>query len=99
MWNTWRPTIVCKVGAAERFGVVEEVTPLGALRRLETRDDERVDFAPASAGQVAAPQRQFYPLWAVFSGLVIYCAVFWALISMVGSWGIEFVRTAVAATN
>ena len=67
---------------------------MGALRRLQVRDEERVDLA--RAGEVAAPVRGGYPRWAVVSGLIIYCAVFWGIIAAVGTWAIELIRTAMA---
>ena len=70
---------------------------MGALRRLQVREEERVDLARAD--EVAAPAKTSYPRWAVISGLIIYCAVFWGIIATVGSWGIELVRIAVAGSN
>jgi hypothetical protein len=67
------------------------------LRRLQVREEERVDLA--RTGEVAAPAKNAYPRWAVISGLVIYCAVFWGIIATIGSWGVDLVRTAVAGPN
>jgi hypothetical protein len=32
----------------------------------------------------------------VVSGLVLYCAAFWVLVVVAGTWGVELIRTATA---
>jgi hypothetical protein len=67
---------------------------LGALRRPEPReeDQEHLQVTVQPDERIIAP----YPRWMVVSGLVLYCAVFWALIAGAGMWGVELIRTATA---
>lgn len=70
---------------------------MGALRRpqLETEQEQ----VPGHQPEAAPPLKSAYPRWAVVSGLLVYCAVFWVLVVSVGWWGIELIRTASAGPN
>lgn len=65
---------------------------MGALRRPELHDDERVEVRPEA--QAERPRR--YPRWIVVSSVVIYCSAFWLLVWMAGTAGVAWVRTASA---
>jgi len=67
---------------------------VGALRRPELEDERRPE-ADAPESRAAAPEPK-YPRWMVLSGLLVYCAVFWAVIWTAGNWGVSLVRTAIA---
>ena len=68
---------------------------LGALRRPQQEPEHRPELATGE--QVAASPKSSYPKWAVVSGLVLYCALFWVLIAAAGTWGVQLVHTAMAA--
>jgi len=54
---------------------------VGALRRPELREDVDPSNRRAETGARAPESR--YPRWAVVSGVVVYCAVFWVIV-----WGV-----------
>jgi hypothetical protein len=70
---------------------------MGALRRPQHLEDKGVD--PQRAAQVEPYVGRRYPRWMVVSGLVFYCAVFWALVVAAGTWGVELVRAASAGAQ
>jgi hypothetical protein len=71
---------------------------LGALRRRPQQDiEEREDFEGGE--EIVADPKPSYPRWAVVSGLVLYCALFWGIIAAAGLWGVEWVRSAAAALH
>jgi len=70
---------------------------MSALRRPQPLEDNRVD--PSRAAEVEPHAGRPYPRWMVVSGLVLYCAVFWAFVVAAGTWGVELVRMASAAAQ
>lgn len=66
---------------------------MGALRRLKQVEEIRQEPADSAASE---PRLKPYPRWLVASSLVLYCAVFWAVIVAAGTWGVELVRVAAA---
>jgi hypothetical protein len=66
---------------------------LSALRRPQQLDSQQ----PALTGAVGEPHvGRPYPRWLVISGLIAYCAAFWVLVVVAGTWGVELIRTATA---
>lgn len=65
---------------------------MGALRRPELDYEERVEVRP----EAQAERPRLYPRWIVVSSVIVYCSVFWVLVWMAGSVGIDWVRTAQA---
>jgi hypothetical protein len=67
---------------------------MGALRQPQQREEVRADPRGSAHSEpyAGAP----YPRWVVVSGVVIYCAVCWAIVVAAGSWGVELVRAAMA---
>jgi hypothetical protein len=66
---------------------------VGALRRLKQIEEVRQNPTDSAATE---PRLKPYPRWLVVSSVVLYCAVFWAVIVAAGSWGVELVRVAAA---
>jgi hypothetical protein len=71
---------------------------LGALRRPQQHEIEEKEDLEGSA-QVAAEPKSSYPRWAVVSGLIFYCALFWVVVVAAGVWGVDWVRSAAAALH
>jgi len=67
---------------------------LGALRRPQHWETPKL--APREAVSTKPYVGRPYPRWLVVSGVLLYCAVFWALAIAAGSWGVELIRTAMA---
>lgn len=66
---------------------------MGALRRPQHWEAPK----PTPKGAAAEPRvEKRYPRWLVVSSLVVYCAAFWVLVVVAGSWGVELIRTATA---
>lgn len=71
---------------------------MGALRRPKQLElEEKEDFE--GHAQIAGEPKSSYPRWAVVSGLILYCALFWAIVVAAGVWGVEWVHTAAAALH
>lgn len=67
---------------------------MGALRRPQPREDEREELrSPATTPELPPSS---YPRWIVISGVIIYCSVFWAIIWVAATAGIDWVRQAAA---
>ena len=69
---------------------------MGALRRHQ--DEDRLPPPEEASGldYSRAPPVKPYPRWLVVTGLLTYCAVFWAVIWAVSDWGVSLVRVALA---
>lgn len=64
-----------------------------ALRRPQQ------DPAPREQpGGVISPERK-PPRWAVVATLIFYCSACWVLVWAVGAFGVDLVRTAIAAAR
>ena len=75
-----------------------EDAALGALRRSEQHEiEEKEDFE--NQAQVAGASKSTYPRWAVVSGLILYCALFWGIVVVAGVWGVQWVHSAAAALH
>jgi hypothetical protein len=68
---------------------------LVALRRpkFEQQPEEEIVF-PAAAPAYSSPR---YPRWAVVSGVILYCSVFWLVIWFAGGWVLSLIHSAGAA--
>lgn len=65
---------------------------MGALRRPERWEvpeppERRADAEPA-------PETHRYPRWAVVSGVVVYCLIFWVAVWGVGSGALQMLTAA-----
>jgi hypothetical protein len=70
---------------------------LGALRRPQLEPEERELLRGAESEPAAT--NSSYPRWIVITGVVLYCSVFWTIIWIAGSTGIEWVRAAAATAH
>lgn len=97
MWNAPLTRVVPATTRADSASIREEAA-LGALRRPKQQNIEEKEDLQGSA-QVAAAPKSSYPRWAVVSGLIVYCALFWAVVVAAGIWGVQWVHTAAAALH
>lgn len=70
---------------------------MGALRRLQPLPEER--NVVQAGGTAPQPKEGAYPRWIVATGVILYCCVFWAVVWVAASAGIEWVRVAAAGAN
>lgn len=78
------------------FGDLREF-PVGAMRRPQLKEEAREDFVTAESPEEPPPT--LYPRWIVVPCVVLYCTVFWALVWIAGTSGVDWVRTAAAGAQ
>jgi hypothetical protein len=59
---------------------------VGALRRPAYKEARPESLYPGERPE-AAPDLKRYPRWTAVWGVIIYCALVWALLFALGAWG------------